>query len=293
MTEKENKIFRGSFKFSRVPSSLLSRDDFKKLFNILKDKTNEAVNHEFEEFQQPKDMSDIDFQKIKDNIKNNFKLSVHIFGTHGENISSNDESVFEVAYFPEDIRLIAFENFTFLKNLNYYQKNTLDIKLDFSKTNILDFSNLSKETPNLSEIKVTGNNETWVTGVYQTVLDFLKEKKRKRNWLHTKFIYNFVLFLIILPATFWTIFRIDRFIRQLFNELPNVLTTAIYVYIFFLILFIFGILFNYLRWVFPLLEFKRMDGSKMSGHRGIFLVIFLGLITIYIADIIRAVFSLK
>jgi hypothetical protein len=292
MLEKPEVIYRSNFRFSKLDSCVLNLNDLKKLCKMLEEKVGEAAEIEIREFRRPQDMDDEQFEKIKENIRQISKLSIQLFGIKGEQIAGDSLSVFDPDKIPDDIRSLNLNSsFTFRFSTNYDPKNRFEINLDFRKSEILDFSNPSfQPSPNNSSINIVGTNETWVNGVYHSFLSFLKSKKRKRNWLHSKYIYDLYLYLLIFPITFWSIFRVDKYLKLLKTDIPTVLSIAIYIYIFFIILFIFRLLFNYARWIFPLLEFAPDGGTKMGKHRTILSVIFLGVLVSLIWEILKFIF---
>lgn len=287
MTIEQSDIYKANYRSSKIKSCLLDYDDLIQLFADLEEKVNEAVELEVKNLRQTTTLSHEDFEKDVEKLKTHFKLEVQIIGEPGEQIVWRSKSAFEKEKFPNDIKWITYENHGSLKsNLNYVPRNTFDIRFDFTRAEILDFSDPLTETPNASNYVIYGSSDSWVTGVEQKVLEFIKARKKNRNLLHTKFIYTLALLVIILPATFWLIFRLDKYIKLFSAKIPTVLSIGIYVYIFFLILFFFRMMFNYLRWIFPLLEFQWKNKSKMMRHRIFFSTIFLGLII----DFIRFIF---
>src|SRR5207302_8792070 len=118
---------------------------------------------------------------------------------------------------------------------------------------LLDLSNPSVEpTPNNSYLQVIGNNETWVSGVYESVGSFLISKRMKRDWLHTHYIYDFLLFVFGIPLAFWIVYRINQLFNPRIHNWPTALEVAFYIYIVFAALYLFCLFFNYNRWTFLL-----------------------------------------
>ena len=288
---EENRIFISNYRFSPIHSCTLDKEDLKKLCETLEKKCAESLKIQIDEFKRPNNMTAEDYEKIKNNIKNNFKLSVMIIGTKGKQMIGENSSVFDKGDFPEDLSNVNFGNsFPYKWFFGYEPKNIFEIVIDFSKVDVLSTVNPSQSTANNSRITVRGSDETWVSGVHSTISSFFEEKKTNRGWIHKRLIYDLFLYLFILPITFWIIYRVDSSLKLLNTNIPGALSIAIYVYIFVLVLTVFRILFNYFRWVFPLVEFKTKKGSKMAKHRRFFYFIVGSIIVMIIYDFIKAVF---
>ena len=116
----------------------------------------------------------------------------------------------------------------------------------------------------------------------ETSHSFLKERSLKRNWLYSSLTYDALLYLLIFPLIFRTVYKLGSFLNL--SNLPNVLGVMFYIYIFIVLLLGFRILFNYTKWIFPIIELK--NGSS-AIHRGILYGIILGIIASAIYDICK------
>jgi len=280
-------IYKINTRISKIDSCSLEKEDFKSLFILLKKKVKEALEYELSESQFIKQSPKEKREEIKENIKNLLKLSVHVFGTKGEFLSTTDEvKIFDDDAFPNKINQIIFDSSYYYKQgTSQEPMNKLIIQFDFKKQNILYFSNpITDPVQNESSITVAGSKDTWVNGVHTEILSFLKEKKKNRNWLHKKHIYDLFLYLFFYPIVFWCIYRVS----SLLNEKVNIIfLIAICLYIFTFLLFILRILFNYTRWIFPLLEFIPKSATKMRRHRNVLTFLLIGIIGAFIYDLIK------
>jgi len=282
-------IYKVNTKISKIDSCSLEKKDFKSLFNLLKKKVKEALEYELNESQFIKQSPEEKRKEIKENVKNLFKLSVHVLGTKGEFLSTTDEvKIFDDDAFPNKITQIIFDSAYYYKQAtNQEPMNKLIILFDFKKQNILNFSNpITEPVQNESSITVTGSKDTWVNGVHTEILSFLKEKKNNRNWLHKKHIYDLFLYLLFYPATFWCIYRVTSLLQGSVNI---VFLIAVCLYILILLSYILRILFNYTRWIFPFLEFISESGTKMRRHRTTLYLISIGIISYLIVDIVKSI----
>lgn len=276
-------------RFSKIDSCSLELKDFKSFYGLLEDKVKEALDFELNESQFIKQLPEEQKEEIREKIKNSFKLSVHVFGIKGEYLIGDEISIFDDETFPNRINLIIFDSFYYFKQAtNQEPMNKLIIQFDFKKQKIFDFSNpITQPVINESSITVSGLNDTWVSGVYAKILSFLEDKKKKYNWLHKKHIYDLFLYLLFYPITFWCIYRVSGFLQ---GNINIVFLIAICLYIFILLLYFLRILFNYTRWIFPLLEFTPKSGTNMLRHRATLSVILFGIISSLIVDIIKSIF---
>lgn len=259
------------------------------LFKKLSAKVAEAYLIEANESKVFENMPESQAKETKEKIKQHFKLAVMVSGIKGEHLSGDEESVFNDQSFPDNIKQIVFDSsFIFRSMTGQEPLNKLEIKFDFKKQDIFDFSNpIINPKINESSITVQGVNETWVSGVYADIISFFENKKKKRNWLYKKYFYELFLYIVFYPISFWWIYRVSSL---LYKKINIVLLIAICFYVFTVILYILRIFFNYTRWIFPLLEFIPESGTKITKHRGILAVIIIGIISSVIYDIIKFLF---
>ncbi len=252
--------------FDKIKSSLITKEDLRKLYGILAKKSDEAADIQLT--LSPNLPENV--KEIFKNLKN--KLWIQIWGENNEYISGDHESIFDDERLPKKIMRINFNSY------NGYQiasqnrmQNWLELQFDFKKNQIFDF--FSKITDpsnqNNSYISVQGTNETWVDGVYQAINSFLKDKTLSRDWLYSKYIYDTLLYILFFPL----IFRSAYLLGLSFNlsDLPMPLMVAIYIYIFIISLYLFRFIFNYAKWLFPLIELE--NGSSLKQRLLLFAII--------------------
>lgn len=282
-------IFKINSRTSKIDSCALTTEDFKSLFKLLNDKVNEAYEIEVAEPKTFENVPKDQVEEKKERIKQYYKLGVLIMGTKGEILIGDDDSVFDDENFPNNINTIAFDSSYYFKFMTGQEPmNKLIVQFDFKKQKVFDFSNpITEPMRNESSITVGGMNDTWVNGVYSKIINFLENKKKNRNWLHKKYVYDLFLYLLLWPATFWCIYRVSGLLQ---GKINIILLIAICLYIFILLFYILRILFNYTRWIFPLVEFITKSGTKMLRHRAALSIIALGIISAIIRDIIKSIF---
>ncbi len=272
--------YKSNQRFSRVPSCTFEIKHFVKLFGILSDLCREAAGIELsklnENYQQANtQLTETEFETLKKDVKDSYKIHVEIVGTKGEYLTSDSSSIFKEEYLPDVVMGVNFDNSFFYKNA--FDRNPsllIDVKLDFSKPPLIDFiTSPSFATTNNSAISFLGENETWVEGAHQKVTSFLEPRQNRRPWLHGKNIYDLFVWVLVIPLTLWNLRKFDLFASHHLTQYSKVLIVGVYIYIFFAALNIFRFAFNYMRWLFPYLELKTSLKDKMAYHRIIFFVI--------------------
>lgn len=291
MSDQFIELFKLKSRSSKIDSCLLNLSNLNKLYKILEEKVSEAVEIEIKEFIRPINMTDIEFDNIKNEINRVLKLCVTIIGTKGEQIVGYNNSILAIDTFPDDIQFIIFENISLFKSVAKREPlSKFEIKFDFTKPVIFDFSNpLFQQYQNTSLINIIGKNETWVDGLYQSIITFLGDKKKNRNWLHSKYIHDLLLYIIIWPIIFWSIYRFQK-LNIINPDVTQVIFVAIYIYFFLILYFTFRIIFNYSKWVFPLIEYNPTDGSKMFRHRALLSAILIAISARLIWDIVKNIY---
>lgn len=276
-------------RYSKVESCSMSLDDFKSLFLLLKDKVEEALDFEISKSQYLKQLQKDQLDNVIERIKNLFKLSVHIFGSKGEYLIGDEEAILDEKTFPHKIDRIIFDSsYYFKQTTNQEPMNKVVVQFDFKKQKIFNFSNpITEPATNESSITVSGLDDTWVNGVYAKMSLFLKERKKNRDLLHKKHVYDIFLYFIFYPIEFWCIYRVVNLLKV---KVDIIFLIALCLYTFILLIYILRIIFNYIRWIFPLIEFMPKSGTKMGKHRLTLSVIALGIISSLIVDIVKSVF---
>lgn len=144
----------------------------------------------------------------------------------------------------------------------------------------------SQNTPNESNFRVQGYEATWANGVFHEINKYIETKKASFSWVHKHSIYDLMLFPLGLPLSFWACYKSSKFIELMFADSNIFAKNCLYVYIFFVMLWIFRILFHYLRWLSPLVEFQNIK-NKVTIHRFMFGTLLVGLIGSFLYDMIK------
>jgi hypothetical protein len=288
--EAEKKVALTTNLGRKIRSLSLDKATLRRLLDLLQERSFAAGDIEVANFQQGQQTPEV-FDQNKKTLKECFRLYITLTGVDGVNLNGSIEAIFDSPNFPESVASVFFDSATPLKIVHKYTpRNHLVLNLDFTRPEVLNFTLLpSQETPNGSNFSVSGNDSTWVHGVYHEFDNFVKEHPSIFGWLHRHSIYDLFVWLLGLPLGLWCCFRASSFLDQIASS--PFLKSAAYIYIFFVTLFGLRILFHYARWIWPLVEF-RGEGNKAVKHRAIWSAITLGLLVSFIYDLLK-VFVLK
>jgi hypothetical protein len=283
-----------------MPSCAVSLDDLKNLFDILTEKVREAaeidVSDRLSRIRSLPGLSpenlDPAIRQMEEQVRASYRLVIQVFGKGGEVILSESNSVLSNINLPNEISSILIDSTIPFKarNNNQLPPNGMSILIDFNKPNLLDPVLSSQSTPNNGNIEVYGNNETWVDGVFNRISAFLKPKRKRRDWLHTNYIYDFLLFVLGLPLSFWAVYKINQKISSKIMVLPEALQITVYVFIVLVALRIFLFIFGYSRWLFPIIELEGRIQSVSKKHRLIYGTVILSIISMAAYDFIKLLF---
>lgn len=276
---------------SKIKSLSLNREDMHKLCKVLQERAAAAAEIEVQKFDRGQRSED-ELAKALQTLREGFELKPTVVGINGEELYGSLAEVFDSVNFPAQVKhLYINSEHVLIGTHNYYPLNSFEIFLDFSKPSIFDFSLMPNlGTPNESNYEVRGYDATWVNGVFSEVNKFIIQRSSTLSIVHNHSVYDFLLWLIGFPLAFWTCFKLSNLIEKLGSGSNNFIINAMYFYAFIAAMFLFRILFHYLRWVCPLVEYK-VNGSKIIAHRAILFILACGIFINFLTDIIKALFS--
>jgi hypothetical protein len=166
--------------------------------------------------------------------------------------------------------------------------NGAAVLLDFSTPPLLDWVALpSAPTPNNSIYTVSAQNEAWGTSLNARLAEFFSQRKTRWNWLHQQGTYDALLFVFGLPLALWGAARVGKFLFE-GRDLASIISTAGYVYLFFLATNLFRLIFSYSRWVFPKIELVSVGSPSATTHRALLLAVLIGVAGSAVWDAVKA-----
>lgn len=290
--DTQNIDIRTNQNYSRIPSSILDLGYFKKLYSTLCKISKDGALLENENYTKLHDQSDEEFEKMKSDTYDLYKVSILIYGTKGEQILTHNVDGFDETNLPDEISKIVFDNsLIYNSSVKQNPQNRIRVIFDFYKPSIFDISSKPSVNTNNSYIEIFGQNDNWVKGAFEQINSSLIERKTKRNWLYGNNIYEIFLLTIVIPLSFWNLNKISYlfFISSL--DLPSIIEVGFYIYLFILLLWLFRIIFNYARWLFPYIEIDYGFRRKEFAHRLILLGLITSLFFTFIKDLITLLFK--
>ena len=125
-------------------------------------------------------------------------------------------------------------------------------------------------------------------GVFHGINSFIDSKPSKYSTIHKGSLYDFLIWFFGIPFAFSICHKFIN-LKLTFVEQNPFLGNIVISYLFLLSLFILRITFHYLRWVYPMIEFKNKNGRSIK-HQAALLSISFGVIGKLLYDIVKFVF---
>ena len=250
-----------------IAACVFSKDDLKNLCEVLQEWSFKASDEEIKHY-SPLNRTPEQFSADITALKSGFELKVTVQGIDDERIYGTISDVFNSPRFPDQVKTLYINSESDLRNLyNWFPRNRFELLLDFTKPELFNLSLLSsRATPNASNINVSGLDSTWVSGVYGEIANFIEKNRTRRGFFHRHSIYDLFLLLIGLPFAFWMAYKLSGPINSIFGGFSVFVQNGAYVCLFFLMLHLFKILFDYARWIFPIVDYKS-SADNAGKHR--------------------------
>ncbi len=281
-------VVRGSARNLSIPSCSVSADDLRRLYQILEKKAGEAADYQVAALQQQLGQTVEQFEQFKGNVRSSLDLVVRVQGSSGEWTSATTIEALRDDSIPTSIAMVEYHSaFLFRGQFNIEPQNSFSLTLDFTKTSILDLTNLAVDPDvNKSAAFITGQNATWVNGVYEELRTFFNDRTTAHGLLHSRYAYDLLVLSIGFPVSFAFVYRADRVLKPVLN-LPDALFVALYVYLVLVALIGFRLVFNYAKWIFPKIEgpTRRQRGPKR--HKAFLATIGVALLSLVISSLLR------
>lgn len=270
---------------TRVPIAAirLKRSDLKRLYQIVNNKQMEYRDRILSGLSAHTSETKEDFSARYNSVHDAFVTSISVTGTNNEMVHGNSEAFLDSPNIPEQLRSVLISTTSVPQAvLHFTPLCSVVLFLDFSRSPLLDFSNLpTLPTPNESNVTIAADNESWFTSTNAKLKEFLSERRTGTNWLHRAATYDVLVGILGVPLAIWLDYRVGVVIEK--KELPSIISSAVFVYIFFAALAVFRLLFSYSRWVFPKVE---LDSERSSPfrHRAVWATIILAIVGAVLYD---------
>jgi hypothetical protein len=260
---------------SSINACRLRREDLLRLYRIINERQVEYGQLVVNFVTKLPEESPEQFHERRTRLASSFVTTVNVTGANGEVVSGSGESFVISDNIPEHILTVFYTTMEGPNTIGITPQmltSKATILLDFSRPTLRDFSRLTTAADNNSNFSIVSTSEPWFTLLNTRLVQFFNERPTRFGWLHQAGIYDFLLLIIGLPFAFWVVYRFSESIHTL--RLPNVLATALYIYVFLGGVWIFQIIFKYSRWVFPKIELQT-ETSPPRGHR----LVWMGIVT--------------
>jgi hypothetical protein len=278
--------YRGRFRSAKVPPCLISRNDLRKLYALLDVRTSEALEKHIATLQHPPGVEEKAWDRELQNLRHDARLTVSVHSADGEQISARSIDALSDDQLPDRITLARFDSAAALQFINITPIHRFYVHLDFTEPpTFASYNPWSQPTPNASQIEVIGSDQTWVTGVYELIIGFFRERRRRRGWLHTQRSFNAAHWVIGFPAALWIVYRLNYYVPAL-DRMHPALLGAIYVYVFLVSLLSFRGIIWLFRWLFPVVE---LTGSRPKVVRGVLSVVLTSLLLALLYDVLKGI----
>ncbi len=281
-------VYQGLSRTVELPACALSVEDFRRLFTDLDALTREVTGAQIDGVERPAGVQPAAFAIEQQQAKAEAGLALWVYGKNGEQVALHSAAAITREALPDGLTNITFDSGArFRMKLNVDPINRFRLNFDFTEPVLfIGYDPWNQPTPNGTRLEVIGANQTWVAGVCDRVLNFLKARKRSRRRLHGPTTFSLFNWLIGFPASFWLIYRVDTVTQRITAGLPGVIRAGFYVYLLLLPLMVFRVVAYVVRWLFPLIE---LEGSRSKTVRATGSAVVIGLFTALVYDVLKAV----
>lgn len=279
--------YRGLSHFTDIPPCAVSIADLRRLYRDLSVKTGEALERHLSPLQCPPDLSQEEFDALKQQARDIGTLTVVVDGAGGERIVSSSAEALDDDKLPETITTITFDSAAAIQTQNVTPLNRFKLKLDFTEPPGFNVYNpWDQPTPNSSQLEVYGPDHTWVTAVHEATLSFFARRKTRRRWLHSATTFNLLNYLLAFPGALWIVYRVDTRFSDALSGIHSSLRGALYIYIFLLALLIFRVMIGGFRWIFPVIE---LEGARSMKARVLAGTVLSSIVLALLYDVLKAI----
>jgi hypothetical protein len=174
--------------------------------------------------------------------------------------------------FPDDLISIFVSNVSFSeRTVNIRPLNTVEVFLSFEKPSLkIDLQTIpSNPTGNLSVININGRDEDWVISASERIQGFLKKRSAPRPIIHGSGTYDYFVYLAFLPALILAFIGRGSPVARWLEQQSMFLNVVLALYALLLSLLTARFLFQYIRWLFPPMEYYRRSRVGAYMHRAI------------------------
>ena len=255
------------------PTNLsLSASDLGELSDLVADVTQRAKVFELPRVDRSKFPTDEEARKLVDHAMRVDHAYVTPNGNRVQNIGANPDWN---TFFPDALRSFYISNTTVAQEVYKTKPNyAVDIFLQFEKPTLkIDLLTApSNPTKNASVINVYGTNEDWVISTTEKLKDFFNKRRnyfQALHWLHGSGTYDYLLLLLFFPTITFYIYKNRAFFNAITGNQSIFFNVIAGIYVFLLSAIVARYLFQYVRWLFPPMEYYKKSRTGAYIHRAI------------------------
>ncbi|MEE2634080.1 MAG: hypothetical protein VX940_07230 [Pseudomonadota bacterium] len=258
-------LFRRDIK----PSNLvLSASDLREFAELISEANDRSREIEFQKREAESFETDEDARK---HIKQLMPIEYRYVEKNGNSAEGLGVPNVDERTFPEDMNTIFISNASFAERaVNRRPGNTVEAFIAFDRPTLkMDLITLpSNPTENRSVINVAGNDEAWVIATYEKIKEFFAKKRATRPVIHGSGAYDSFIYFLFLPSLLWVFFKSSgAAMTQWINAQTVFFNVLIAIYVLLLFLLIGRFLFQYIRWLFPPMEYYKKSKTVSGLHR--------------------------
>jgi hypothetical protein len=274
----------------KINEACLNNDDLKRLFSIIEIQSKKAVDIQIQSSNP--DLFQ-DFEAAKEEIKNALIIHFNIRKKLGDEFSGFGTPNFDSSEFPERLESIFLSTKTSFENIaKFPPRNHIEMFLDFKRSRLsIDFVSMpSNPTENGSVVNVIGLEELWVIETYGKIKEFFDARSNHRSYIHKSGVYDLFLYVLVFPFFLYFLYRIEGAYSSLIDKAPKITMVAFYIYSFLFVNLLGRAVFQYARWLFPLVEYTSDRRWAPNAQRGILLALIMAIFAGTLYDIVKSAF---
>ena len=271
------------------PTNLvLSAEDLKEFCGLLLDANEGAKELEYRKL----DLSTFDSpEQARQRVNELMPIEYNYTAGNGDFMQGLGVPKTDERAFPDDLQSIFASNAAFAERaIKLRPLNTVEVFLGFDKPSLkIDLQTLpSNPTENRSVINVAGRDEDWVISTAQKIEDFFKKRKTVRPIIHGSGTYDYFIYLLFLPAVIWLFYKRGSGVATWLSSQSVFLNVILGVYAILVTLLLARFVFQYVRWLFPPMEYYKRSPWGAFIHRGIAAAVGSGVVLGATYDLIKA-----
>jgi len=234
-----------------------------------------------------------DEEKNKETIKSLMKVEYNYTSSNGNSVQglgvqNNDKE------FPEHLKSFFISNASYAKAVaGQKPKNTVEVFIVFEKPSLkIDLITLpSNPTENNSIINVDGRDEDWVITTAEKINKFFEKRRSIRPIIHDSGTYDYFTYIMYLPLIIWFFLKLEEsYYLEFLKEKSIFLNVIVGIYALLFSLLLARFIFQYIRWLFPPMEYYKNSRFGAYIHRVIAGALIIPILISVLYDIVKWIF---